>query len=204
MPKVTANKEYERELIEAGTHFVRLVQIIDLGTHTTERQGEQKLQRKSMFVFELPEEKYEYENKEGKKISGVKLKNMRFTVSWGDSSNLKKFICAWLGDQQLPEGGLDLAVWLGKTGIGAIQHDVGKNGTTYDNLKAVAPLMKGMKDIKAVTDLLYFDLDNFDVAIFDAIPEWIQNIIKDSKEYPIVSDNSPQVEATTDDDLPFR
>lgn len=100
---------------------------------------------------------------------------------------------------------MDLSTWLGKTGIGTIQHDVGKNGTTYDNLKAVAPLMKGMKDIKAVTEQLYFDLDNYDVAIFDKLPEWIQNIIRESKEYPTVSDNAPQStsEFPIDDDLPF-
>jgi hypothetical protein len=64
MPKVQENQEFQRELVPAGSHFVRLVQIIDLGTQTIVWKEEEKQQRKIMLTFELPEEKYEFETKD--------------------------------------------------------------------------------------------------------------------------------------------
>jgi hypothetical protein len=43
---------------------VRLVSIIDLGTQKVVREGQEKEQRKVMFSFEFPKQKYEYETKE--------------------------------------------------------------------------------------------------------------------------------------------
>jgi len=197
MPKVQENQEFQRELVPAWSHFVRLVQIIDLGTQTVVRKEEEKQQRKIMLTFELPEEKYEFETKDWEKKSGVKLKSNQFTLSWNENAGLRKFIETRQGVQDLWSDWLDVSVRLGKSGIGTIQHNQ-YNGKTYDNLEAVAPLMKWMEDQKAVTELSYFDLDNYDAKLFDKLPQWIQDKIRLSPEYTKVAWNEP-----VQDDLPF-
>jgi len=195
MPKVQENQEFQRELVPAGSHFVRLVSIIDLGTQTIVWKEEEKQQRKIMLTFELPDETYEYETKEWEKKSGVKLKSNQFTLSWNENAGLRKFIETRQWVQELWSDGLDVKVWLGKSGIGTIQHNT-SNWKTYDNLEAVAPLMKWMEDKKAVTETLYFDLDNYDAKLFDKLPQWIQDKIRLSPEYTKVAGNEV-------DDLPF-
>jgi len=208
MPKVKENQEFQRELIPAWSHFVRLVSIIDLGTQKVVREGQEKEQRKVMFSFEFPKQKYEYETKEWEKKSGVKLKSNQFTLSWSDNAWLKKFIVAWLWEQTLWKDWLDLSVWLWKSGIGTIQHEV-SNGNTYDNLKAVAPLMDWMTEEKQVTESLYFDLDNYDAKLFDKLPQWIQDKIRLSPEYLAVAGNEPEwivdelLAEVQDSSLPF-
>jgi len=197
MPKVQENQEFQRELVPAWSHFVRLVQIIDLGTQTIVWKEEEKQQRKIMLTFELPEEKYEFETKDWEKKSGVKLKSNQFTLSWNENAGLRKFIETRQGVQDLWSDWLDVSVRLGKSGIGTIQHNQ-YNGKTYDNLEAVAPLMKWMEDQKAVTELSYFDLDNYDAKLFDKLPQWIQDKIRLSPEYTKVAGNEP-----VQDDLPF-
>lgn len=199
MPKVQENQEFERELIPAWSHFVRLVQIIDLWTQTQVWNEETKELRKVMFTFELPDETYEYETKEWEKKTGVKLKSNQFTLSRADSATLRKTIEVWLWQQTLGEWWLDVSVWLGKCGIGTIQHNVAKNGKTYDNLEAITPLMKGMEEKKQITPSLYFDLDNYDAKLFDTLPEWIQTIIRKSPEYVKVAGN----EVEDENSLPF-
>jgi hypothetical protein len=191
MPKVQENQEFQRELIPAWSHFVRLVSIIDLGTQKVVRGEQEKEQRKIMLTFELPDETYEYETKEGEKKNGVKLKSNQFTLSWSDKSSLRNFIETRQGVQTLWEEGLDVSVWLGKSGIGTIQHN-SSNWKTYDNLEAVAPLMKWMEEKKQVTESLYFDLDNFDAKLFDKLPQWIQDKIRLSPEYLAVAGNEPE------------
>jgi hypothetical protein len=106
-----------------------------------------------MLTFELPDETYEYETKEGEKKSWVKLKSNQFTLSWNENAGLRKFIETRQGEQTLWSDGLDVSVWLWKSGIGTIQHNT-SNWKTYDNLEAVAHLMKWMEDKKAVTETL--------------------------------------------------
>jgi len=190
MPKVQENQEFQRELVPAWSHFVRLVSIIDLGTQTIVWKEEEKQQRKIMLTFELPDETYEYETKEWEKKSGVKLKSNQFTLSWNENAGLRKFIETRQGVQSLWNDGLDVSVWLWRSGIGTIQHN-SSNWKTYDNLEAVAPLMKWMEDKKAITELTYFDLDNYDAKLFDKLPSWIQDKVRLSPEYQAVAWNIP-------------
>jgi hypothetical protein len=44
-----------------------------------------------------------------------------------------------------------------------------------------------MEDKKAVTETLYFDLDNYDAKLFDKLPQWIQDKIRLSPEYTKVA-----------------
>jgi hypothetical protein len=48
-----------------------------------------------------------------------------------------------------------------------------------------------MEDKKAVTELSYFDLDNYDAELFDKLPQWIQDKIRLSPEYLAVAVNEP-------------
>lgn len=204
MPKVQETTEFARELIPAGSYFVRLVQIIDLWTQAIVWNEEEKQQRKIMFTFELPDEKYEFETKDGEKKSGVKLKSKQYTLSWSEQAWLRKMIETRQGNQTLGSDWLDVSVWLGKCGIGTIQHNVAKNGKTYDNLEAITPLMKWMEDQKQITPSLYFDLDDFNPVTFDGLPEWIQNIIRLSPEYSKIAGNKPtETVADSDQTLPF-
>lgn len=180
-----------RELIKAGSHVVRLVQIVDLWTQKFEYQGQEKEARKIFLTFEFPNNTYEYEDKQGIKKSGVKVKGNEFTLSRSEKANLRKFIEVWLWTQTLSEDGLDVWAWLGKVWLWVIQHTTSTKGKVYDNLEAVMPLVDWMQEPKAITHTSYFDLDNYDAKLFDSLPEWLQDKIRLSPEYSAVAWNKP-------------
>lgn len=196
MPKII-NTEFKKELVPAGSYFVRLVQIVDCGTQEREWNGNKTEIRRIRLTFELPTETYSFE-KDWEKKEGVKLKTEEFSLSWADKSNLRKFITAWLGEQNV-DNGLDIGSFLWKCGIGTIQHETYAEGTkVIDKIVAVSPLMKGMKEEKVVTEKLYFDLDNYDDKVFQKLPQWVKDKIMKSPEY------EKATTMNTDWDLPFN
>jgi len=55
---IVTKTESERYLVEAGSTPARLVQIIDLGTKNLSWQGESRMVKRVLFVFELPENRH--------------------------------------------------------------------------------------------------------------------------------------------------
>jgi hypothetical protein len=178
-------KQYK--LPDPGTYNARCVRIIELGTQLRSFNGDSKESEMCLMDWEL----FGEEGPEAKPY----LINARYTLSLHPESSLRKILKSWRGRDFTPEelAGFDLYNVLGKDCLLSIIHNKSAE-KTYANVAGVSPLMKGMvgklKAFEATTPLLYFSLVKAGQIGFqtdwDAVPVWVQNIIKKSKEWPDV------------------
>lgn len=174
-----------RPLPPAGTTLGRLVQIIDLGTHDEEYQGESKgPKRKVRLAFELPTEKAVF--KEGQPEEPFMV-GKEFTFSMHEKSRLLPFVTALEGGRKLTKQEAecyDLFGALGKACLLNIEHNDG-----YANLASASPLLKNMEVPPQINRSVTYSIDQGEGGQFKDLPSWIQDKIRESAEYknPVVA-----------------
>ena len=191
VPASNENKIYAP--IPAGTHLARCVSIVDLGTQTTEYQGESKTARKVRFTWETPNETTVFKEENGEQPF---LVSKMLTLSLHAKSTMRKTIEAWLGRKLTAREeaeGYDLSQLLGKECIINIVHnEVGDK--IYANVDSISPVMKGMVCPPQITDSLFFSLEEgeYQPMTFEGFGDWLKEIIMKSPEYAQVSKNDPK------------
>lgn len=161
-------------LAPAGNHIARCVQMIDLGTQYSEFYD--KSQHKLIIGWELPSEP------NGDK--GVHIVFKRYTVSLHENSSLRKDLESWRGRKftDKEREGFDVSKVLGHPCMVNVSHD-GRDGRTYANVDAVAPLPKGMECPVQVSGTVKFDIESPDMEVFDTFSDKLKETIKKAKEW---------------------
>ena len=189
----------------AGTHIARCVQVIDLGTQASSYykndDGTPQEKHKVVIGWELPTELQD---------SGEPfLVWNRYTASLHENSALRPHLEAWRGRKFSEEElkGFLLSNILDKPCMLNIVHNEGDN-KVYANVAAVMAMPKGQACPDRVHDLLDFDINNFDQAVFDKLGESTKKTINNSKERRGLAATPPDAHEPTqqqggDDDVPF-
>lgn len=163
--------------IDEGTYIATCVRVIDLGTQVTTFQGADKLQRKVLIVWEVPEVRVEFDGQEG-----PALIMKRYTASLSDKANLRKDLESWRGkrftDDELK--GFDLKNLLGHACQIQVLHSADGQ---YANIQTIMALPKGMTKPINENPLINVDLDKFSVGDFQMVSEKLQQTIMQSPEY---------------------
>lgn len=182
------------EPIPEGTHMARCVQLIDLGTQYS--QVYDKESRKVMIRWELPSETIL--NEEGMEVP--RMIHAVYTQSLSEKATLRKMLEGWRGkrfsDEELR--GFDLSVLAGLPCMVTVVHN-SNGGNRYANVSAVAAIPKGMPVPEQVNESIVFDIDNpVDQAKIDCFPEFIQKMIRNSKDMGGGSEQWPPMGETED------
>lgn len=183
------------EIAPAGTHTAVLYRIIDLGTQTVETQWGTKEQHKGLFMWELPDELME----DGRPFSVAK----RYTLSLHEKSAFYKDVKTWTGNA--PDEGFEPRSLLGKACNITLTHTE-NDGKTYTNVSSIAPLKKTETAPAPTNDILYFDLDDYDDAVFKQLSDGLRDVISKSPEYQEATSTTLKVngvDADLDDEIPF-
>lgn len=139
----------------AGSYLARCVRLIDLGTQTTDFQGETKTARKVLLAFEVLDD--ETRRDDGQPFVLAK----RYTASLHEKSALRKDLASWRGRDFTPDElkGFDLAAVLGKDCFISVV-DATKGDRTYSNLASIMKPPKGMKPPEGTCNepLLHWDM----------------------------------------------
>ncbi len=186
---IMANRAGKKfELAPEAMHVARCFQIIDCGTHWNEKW--KKDERIVRVYFELPTAR-RLEDGEPHRVS------VRYTVSLHPKSRLRRDLESWNGkrfdDRELEmTGGFDLEKLLGQPAMLNVVHS--EDGL-YANITSVNPLPTGTvcPDRINATVSLSLDSEDFDVEVFEGLPEGLQEWIAESPEYKQLSD-TPSVE----------
>lgn len=164
--------------IAAGMYMAICVGIYDLGEQQTKYDGKTKYVNQVQFVFELPAEQVEVDGEmKPRQLSRT------FAVSAAKKSNLRKFLTSWRGkafssDKECQDFNTD--EMLGRSAmIQVVLNDTGE----YANIDGVMQIPKGMPTPTTETELHVFNIDQWDDATFAALPEWVQEKIKNSTQY---------------------
>lgn len=194
-----------------GTHPARCYRVVDLGTQKTVFNDETKFQHKILLSWELPLEKMD----DGRPFNASK----RYTFSSHEKANFRKDLETWRGQRfestDFGPGGFEVSKLLTVPCLLTITH-AESSGRTYANVDAVVRLPRGM-NVPALTNppsIIGLEDDTWDQAVFDALPEGIQKVIKLSPEYAqlmqrlggptaTAGQSAPPSQADLDDDIPF-
>jgi len=176
---LTENSSASYTPCPAGSYLARCCQLVDLGTQTSDFQGEVKHARKVLIGWEILDD--EARRDDGQHF----ILSKRFTASLHEKAALRKTLVSWRGREFTPDElrGFDLKVLLGITAfINVVQ--VEKDGKTFANIAAVMRPPKGMSPpVNPVELMTKFDLNDPDWQVFAALPSRLQDQIAMSPEY---------------------
>lgn len=198
----------EFRIVPAGTHLARLYRIVDLGTQTSDFQGEIKQQRKVMLAWEIHGEEDDGSplvTDDGKPMAIFK----NYTLSWNEAATLRKDLQAWRGqpwtDQEANR--FDLKNVLGQWCMLNVIHKPGKDGKTFANVAGISPVPSFMKK-QGMPDghnpLQLFRLGDPDWELFETFSKGLKAKIESSPEFRAIKKPLAQMPNDLDDmDVPF-
>jgi len=189
--------------VDAGNFQAICYLVVDLGTHYNTNFD--KWSHQVLLTWEIPALRIEVE-KENEKVDLPRVISNTYTLSLHEKANLYQHLVSWRGraftDEEL--AGFNLCNVAGKNCILNIVHKT--NGKkTYANVAAVTPLLAGvMAPLKAESPIITYDIDEQGWAIPEGLPNWVQDKIKESKEYKDGHEAPQEVSSEIpDDDIPF-
>jgi hypothetical protein len=185
------------EMTPAGAQVARCYRVIDLGTQTTEWQGQQKKAHKVMLSWELLGDE---RMADGRPFSISK----RYTVSTHEKSNMRKDFEAWRGRAFTPaeESTFEIRNVVGAYCLLNVTHNIGGDGNTYANVTSIMPVPKGLPKPAAVNANQVFDIDEPDMEMYESFSDKLKLTIASADEW-----NKPKSVKGVDDfanDIPWR
>lgn len=179
MALIAKSTNKPREVVPEGTHIARLYSLVDLGTQETEWQGVTKWIHKVRFTFELPLETREFDG-----VQKPLVISNEYSLSFGDKANLTKIVEGMLGrklTEKETQEGIDLKTLVGKSCMVNVIHKETSKGV-YANIASVVPVPKGMVSPEQFNKTVIFEIDSFDVELFDKFPQFLKDKINSAKE----------------------
>lgn len=162
--------------LEPGTYTAVCVGVIDLGEQYSEKY--KNYADKIKIVWEIPSETIEVDGEQkARQIS------KDYTNSANNKSTLRQHLQGWLGraltEEEIDQG-FELFDLLGRPCMLSV---VLSESGEYANVQSVVAMPKGIPAPTTSTPLLAWDMDKWDDAVFAAMPEWYQEVIKKSTQY---------------------
>lgn len=173
--------------LEASTYPARIVGVIDLGTQRREFDNKESFVRQLVLQFEFPTETFV--DQDGK--VAARLLGAFYTASLNPKATLRKHLEQVRGKAFTQEelAGFDVKNLLGVN----VTATVVMNSNGKPKISNVAGPMKGSTKFDKITEHVFFDLDEYDAAVYEALPEFFKSIIADSPEY-IKATTAPKTE----------
>ena len=161
--------------VEPGVYMAVCVGVVDLGEQYSEKF--KSYSNKVKFVWALPSETIEIDGKaEERQLS------KEFTVSMSKKGGLRGFLESWNSKTYSDEefGEVDMFDQLGKP----CQLQVVLNETKeYSNVANLMPIPRGLPAPQSRSEMYTWDMDHWDDARFEKLPEWTRDQIKKSTQY---------------------
>jgi hypothetical protein len=205
-------KATERQLPEAGSTMGVLVQLIDMGLQETNWDGEKKMSPKVRLTFELPDQVIEgevVENGKTTKVTKPMMVSLELTRSLGERATLRKHLESWRGAAFTSKelASFSLKNLLGKAALLTLMHKTSQAGRQYCAINAISKLPKGMTAPKeSVGSQIFYEIESGQNEVFAALPEWLQDKIRASKEFQMATGKPTASKAELDADgnqVPF-
>lgn len=187
--------------LEAGSYRAICYGIVVLGT--TYNPAFDNIQRKILFLWELPDERIERDGEDlPRAISET------YTLSLNEKANLRAMLESWRGKAFTEDElrGFDIVNVLKAPCLVSTKIMTSKQGREFAKVSSVTRLPKGMVvPTECENPTVVFDITNPECPLdeMDKLPEWIQNRIKESKEYKERTTSPDDFIAADDEDLPF-
>lgn len=206
MPIIAENNGTNYALMPAGTHIARCYAMIQIGT-VMEQTGiyAGKESHKVRITWETPDETHDF----GKGLQPFSI-SKEFTLSMNEKATLRKMLEGWRGKSFSEEEArkFDITKLLGKPCMISIIHKTSQSGKTRAEISSITTLPKGIECAPQVNASQLLSFDDWNEAVFNALPDFLKDKIKSSKEYAKLFVAPHETEAikseeADNDDLPF-
>lgn len=168
--------------IDGGTYPAVCIGLIDMGEQYSDLY--KNYRDMVLLIWELPGQTVPVDGEDK-----PRWLSKDFSASLNEKSNLYKFLLPWRGkpftEEELSgaEGGFDLKEMLGQGCFLNVSVDTKEDGSARNKINAVMAFPVGMPSPVSASELLAFDMDAWDDAVLEKLPEWIQDRIKKSTQY---------------------
>lgn len=205
----TSSGNMPRELIPADNYIARCYKMIEIGTVEEVILGEKKILHKVRIGWELPTELRVFDKEKGEQPLVI---DKEYTLSMNEKANLRKDLKSWRGKDFTEEEArsFDITKLIGAPCMINIIHKPSKKDPSkvYEEIAGITPMPKGVPCPEQINRSFVLSYDNFDVELFEMLPDFIKNKMMASVEYQAVKNpNSttipPSPEAEDESDLPF-
>lgn len=163
--------------VEPGTYFAVCIGAVDLGEQETTYNGKTKYVNQIQLIFELPGELIEVDGE-----MQPRWLSRRFSVALSNKAKLRQFIETWYGkkfsDDSIKE--FETNDLLGKPAMLSV---VLSEDGQYANIASAAALPKGVPAPVAKSEYLTFDVERWDDELYTKLPEYLQELIRNSTQY---------------------
>lgn len=165
--------------VDGGTYLATCVYIIDIGEQLCEFKDKGKSYNNQLVIG------FELSGVEPIEIDGVmqpRILSRTFNIKASANAGLRIFLSAWAGKQYSDEDfrNLDTRSFVGKPAmINVVQTEDG----CYANISGIMQIPNGFPVPEYSSRLIMFDMDPWDAAQFEALPEWARSRIEKSTEY---------------------
>ncbi|GAB2540117.1 phage replication initiation protein, NGO0469 family [Rufibacter soli] len=178
----TSNGTKSYTPVEAGNYMARCYSMVHIGTRLENIQGTEKELNKVRLSFELPTETKEFKEGEGEQPYIV---SKEYTLSMHEKSSLRKDLESWRGQvfTEAEAKSFDITKLLGVPCMLNIIHKQSKAGNPYAVISSISKMPKGFTCPDQINDSFEFSVAEFDMAKFATLPEFLQDAVKESKEY---------------------
>lgn len=173
----------QREPMPAGNYPARCISMIHIGTVPEEYQGEKKMQDKVRITWEFPTEQKVFKEENGEQPYNL---SKEFTLSLNEKANLRKVLRNWRGVDFTEEEAkaFDIEKLVGAPCLINVIHVPKKDGSgSYANIDSISRLPKGFVCPDQVAESYIFTYENFDLAKFMALPEFLRKKMETSVQY---------------------
>lgn len=162
----------------AGSYLARCVRIVDMGSQTTDYQGERKTARKVLLGFEVLDDETRRDDGEPFVLS------KRYTLSLHEKAALRKDLASWRGRDFTAEElrGFDLKNVLNAPAFISVV-EVTKDGKVFSNIASIMKVPKGMSASPATEPTMMWDMAAPDWSVFPTLPKRIIAQIEASPEF---------------------
>jgi hypothetical protein len=170
----SVKKDYGR--LSEGTHFSRIVQIVDLGVQpmTDWKTGEVKDPApRVMFTFEVGSERIDIENEDGTTTNRPRWIQKEYTASNHEKATLSAVVATLKSDAVSLAELLDMPVMIA----------VGSTSSGNAKVLQVMRVPAGVSVPPLENPPVAFDFGTPDKTSFDMLPKWIQGKIKEAGNY---------------------
>lgn len=164
--------------VPGGTYLATCVYAVDIGEQLCEFKDKAKsYNNQVMLGFELAGVDIEIDGEKKPRVLG-----RTFNISKSKNSALRKFVSAWEAKQFTDDEFADLDT-NSLVGRPAMLNVVLSEDGAYSNIDSVMQIPAGIPTPVYNSELIRFDLEPWNQAAFDALPEWAKARIQKSTQY---------------------
>lgn len=194
--KDNGGKDFKK--VPQGVHAAVCNLICDCGVQPG---GKFKPRHQVYLRWEIPSERIEWADKEGRTHEGPMSIGRFYTLSLSEKATLRRDLENWRGKAFTKEelAGFDLFKILGTACQIMVAHNTA-NGETYANITGIMGLKKGDARPTAESKLIRFSPS--EPSMFDDLPQWLREKVENAQSAP-EDTAAPADKEDFNDDIPF-